>query len=84
MKTRTRQCGVVGLMSRLIRNIKAAALALAALGAAQTAQAATSQSFVWVGSAAPTSSAECQSTSSDNKGISMTDRRDEDIEGNHA
>ena len=52
MKTRTRQNGGAGLMSRLIRNFKTAALALAALGAAQAAQAATDQSFVWVGSAA--------------------------------
>ena len=34
MKTRTRQNGVAGLMSRLIRNIKSAALALAALALA--------------------------------------------------
>ena len=34
MKTRTRQIGVVGLMSRFIRNVKAAALALAALALA--------------------------------------------------
>ncbi len=49
MKTRTSQNGVAGIMSRLILNIKSAALALAALGAAQIATAATTQSFLFYG-----------------------------------
>ena len=67
MKTRTSQNGVAGLMSRLIHNIKSAALALAALAlAAPSAWGAdytwkdgasgnTNVGSNWTGGTAPTS-----------------------------